>query len=171
MGGKRLEKYWADEMRSILDKYRQFEILIPSENRSGSAHCGEDGRYIESILKETLKKFLPVGIEVLSGFILKAGVKSEFSGKARKNDNDNHSSQLDIILYDTQNYPVYQRFGDTAIVLPEGVLGIISVKKCLYSDELQHEIEMLIRACKLCAFSGRKAPFLALVGMGDRSSV
>ena len=150
MGGKRLEKYWSYEVKSFLEKYRQFETLIPASKGKGAAHRGEDGRYIESILKEMLKKFLPTGIEILTGFILRAGVESDMSGKARKKDEDLHSSQLDLIIYDVQNYPVYQRFEDTAVVLPEGVLGVISVKKTLRKGEIKGEIEALKRVAKLC---------------------
>ena len=94
MGGKRLEKYWSYEVKSFLEKYRQFETLIPASKGKGAAHRGEDGRYIESILKEMLKKFLPTGIEILTGFILRAGVESDMSGKARKKDEDLHHSWI-----------------------------------------------------------------------------
>lgn len=167
MGGKRTEDYWSYEMKSLLEKYKQFETLIPASHGKGAAHRGEDGRYIESILKETLKKFLPTGIEILTGFILRAGVESDISGKARKKDGDMHSSQLDLIVYDAQEYPVYQRFEDTAVVLPEGVLGVISVKKTLRTGEIAREIEALKRAAELCSLKGRKGPFLALVSMED----
>ena len=81
MGGERIERYWAAEMRSVMEKYRQFEMLIPADSGRGAGHSGEDGRYIESILKTTLKKFLPEELEILSGFILRAGVSSPDSGK------------------------------------------------------------------------------------------
>ena len=35
MGGIRLEKYWTAEMRSVVEKYRQFETLIPSQWEKG----------------------------------------------------------------------------------------------------------------------------------------
>lgn len=63
MGGERVNNYWAMEMKSILEKYRQFETLIPAANQKGTAHREEDGRYVESILKDTLQKFLPAGVE------------------------------------------------------------------------------------------------------------
>lgn len=170
MGGTRIESYWADEMKSVLYKYHQFEKLIPSLNHEGAGHRGEDGRYVESILRETLKKFLPTGIEIFDGFILRAGVKGGNSGRARRKDADVHSSQLDLIIYDAAEYPVYQRFGDTAVVLPEGVLAVISVKKNLYLNEVNHELQMLKQAGQICAFHGKKGPFLALVGMGDKIS-
>ncbi len=167
MGGKRIEDYWSYEMKSLLEKYKQFETLIPASSGKGAAHRGEDGRYIESILKETLKKFLPAGTEILTGFILRAGVESGMSGRARKRDEDVHSSQLDLIIYDAQNYPVYQRFEDTAVVLPEGVLGVISVKKTLRTGEINKELKALKRTAELCSLKGKKGPFLALVGMED----
>lgn len=167
MGGKRIEDYWSYEMKSLLERYRQFETLIPAAEGGGAAHRGEDGRYIESILKETLKKFLPAGIEILTGFILREGIESGMSGTARKRDEDEHSTQLDLIVYNTQEYPVYQRFGDTAVVLPEGVLGVISVKKTLRKNEIAGEIEALKRTAGLCSLEGRRGPFLALVGIKD----
>ncbi len=171
MGGERARQYWSMEMKSVLAKYRQFETLIPNSSGKGAAHKGEDGRYVESILKDALQKFLPSGVEILTGFILRSGVKSDLSGKQRKKDEDKHSSQLDIIVYDSEHYPVYQRFGDTAVVLPEGVIAVISVKKTLYRNEIQHELEMLCDAAKLCAFRNRKGPFLALVSMQGEPNV
>ena len=111
---------------------------------------------------------MPTGIEILTGFILRAGVESDMSGKARRRDEDKHSTQLDMIVYDAQEYPVYQRFGDTAVVLPEGVLGVISVKKTLRKEEIVGEVEALKRAARLCSLKGREGPFLALVGMKDK---
>ena len=90
MGGERIERYWAAEMRSAIERYRQFEMLIPASSGSGAGHHGEDGRYVESILKSTLKQFLPQGLDILSGFILRAGVKSPESGKQRGKDGEEH---------------------------------------------------------------------------------
>ena len=45
MDGKRIQNYWSNEMQAMLDTYKQFQILIPAENRNGAAHNGEDGRY------------------------------------------------------------------------------------------------------------------------------
>ena len=45
---------------------------------------------------------------------------------------DSHSTQLDILIYDSAKYPIFQRFGENVIVPPEGVAGIISVKKNLH---------------------------------------
>lgn len=167
MGGIRLEKYWTAEMRSVVEKYRQFETLIPSQSGKGAAHPGEDRRYIESILRSTLKQFLPASVDVLSGFVLRAGVKGSDSVKARRKDADMNSGQLDLIVYD-MTMPVYQRFGETAVVPPEGVIAVISVKKSLYRKDLRKEFAALKTVAGLCARKGAKGPFIALVGMDDK---
>ena len=50
MDGKRIQNYWSNEMQAMLDTYKQFQILIPAENRNGAAHNGEDGRYVETLI-------------------------------------------------------------------------------------------------------------------------
>lgn len=170
MGGNRIKSLLSSEVKSALERYRQFEVLVPSGSGGGSGHPGEDGRFVESMLRSTLGQFLPKDIELLSGFVMRAGVQSPSSGSGRRKDEDEHSAQLDIIAYDTAHYPVYQRFENTAVVLPEGVVGIISVKKTLRNGDLVHEFEALRKAAALCAHSKRTAPFIALVGMDDELS-
>ena len=165
MSGERLEKYWAAEMQAVIDKYRQFEILIPSTYTKGAGHRAEDGRYVESLLKSTLKKFLPGGLEIFSGFILKVGAKSWDANSKKYVVEDKHSTQLDMIVYDKECAPVYQVFADTAVVPPEGVIAVISIKKRLYASDLKPEFTALKNVAELCAQSGKKGPFLGLVGM------
>ena len=83
---------------------------------------------------------------------------------------DSHSTQLDILIYNSAKYPVFQRFGENVIVPPEGVVGIISVKKKLHETDIVHEIEALKAASKLCRCvddndQHLRGPFLALVSM------
>lgn len=170
MDGKRVQKYWSNEMQAIIDTYIQFQTLIPAEEKNGAAHNGEDGRYVETLLREYLKRFLPSDLEVLSGFIMRPAVKTGLKSKRRKNESDAHSTQLDIIIYNTAKYPVFQRFGEYAIVPPEGVVSIISVKKHLHETDVAKEIEALRNASKLCRCYDDKGnltrgPFLALITM------
>ncbi|TMP28597.1 hypothetical protein CWB99_10470 [Pseudoalteromonas rubra] len=172
MDGERLRNYWSKEVEALLLTYKQFETLIPANGQEGAAHKGEDGRFVEDLLSEYLKKFLPNGIEILTGFILRPAVKTGGSGKKRKPDQDEHSSQLDIIIYDSMNFPVFQRFGDSVVVPPEGVVGIISVKKHLNDGDIVRECEALYQAAKLCRSlestrgkSSVRGPFLSLVSM------
>jgi len=83
MDGKRIQDYWSSEVSALLSRYRQFETLVPAPNRAGSAHAGEDGRFVEDLIREHLRQFLPKGLEVLTGFILRPAVKTGESGRER----------------------------------------------------------------------------------------
>ena len=173
MDGKRIQQYWSQEIKALIATYKQFEMLLPSEDGSGgSSHHPEDGRFVESLLKTTLEKFLPKELEVLTGFVLRAAVKTNNTNKERKGELDQHSTQIDLIVYDSANFPVYQRFGDTCIVPPEGVVALISVKKHLRNKDVANECKALKEASSLCktlntAKKARRRPYLALVSMGS----
>lgn len=173
MADARIKEYWSKEMDALLEIYKQFQTLVPAEGRAGAAHNGEDGRYVEYLIREYLKRYLPGDLEVLTGFILRPAVICGKNDRSRKRDEHEVSGQLDIIVYDTAHYPVFQRFGDSVIVPPEGVIAIISVKKHLKLPDIEHEIKMLGAAAALCPhkYEGKKkarSPFTALITMEDK---
>jgi hypothetical protein len=168
MDGKRLQEYWSKEIDALIKTYQQFERLIPDPKTDGSAHKGEDGRFFENLISEYLTKFLPNSLEVLTGFILRPGVKTGLNSRIRDDEKDSHSTQLDIIIYNSADYPIFQRFGRSAIVPPEGVIGIISVKKHLNDPDIKNECEALYEASKLCQAKNKngeslRGPFLGLI--------
>ncbi len=183
MADDRLKLYWSREMEALLDTYNQFQTLIPAQGRAGAAHPGEDGRYVEYLLKEYLKRYLPRDLEVLTGFILRPAVKCGNNDRCRCKDEHEASGQLDILVADTAHFPVYQRFGDSVILPPEGVAGILSVKKHLRRSDLIHECQMLAKASALCPHTRgeetdaadpakrkqkpARSPFTALITMED----
>lgn len=155
--GQRIRDFFNNECKSLLATYRNIENLIPSSQKAGSAHIAEEGRYIESILRAFLNKHLPKELEAFSGFIIRPATKvGDHDRERRQKEEDQHSNQLDIIVYDSTNYPIYERFEEFAIVPPEGVVGIISVKKNLYENQIQDELENLSKAAQLCVFKNRK---------------
>jgi len=176
MDGERLRKFWNQEVRALLAVYRQFETLVPSPRGAGAGHPGEDGRYVETLIRSYLQQYLPQELEVLTGFILRPAVKLGLQNRGRKRDEDQHSSQLDIIIYDTSTYPVFQRMGETVIVPPEGVVAILSVKKTLRDNDIETESRALMEASKICRCDEsvpekrRRGPFLVLVAAGSKLS-
>lgn len=173
MDGQRLQVFWNQEVKSLLAVYRQFETLLPNPNTAGAEHRGEDGRYVETLVRSYLQKYLPKDLEVLTGFILRPAVKLGGNDRSRKGDEDRHTAQLDIIIYDSGAYPVFQRMGDTVIVPPEGVVAIVSVKKTLRDAEIAEECSALMEASRACRCDEsvpekrRRGPFLALVSTGS----
>lgn len=170
LDGQRVRQYLGQEVRSLLEAYRQFETLLPSSSSQGAAHRGEDGRYIESLVRTYLKRLLPTSLEVATGFILRPAVKTGNNGRERKGEADAHSSQLDVLVYDSINFPVFQRFGDNIIVPPEGVVAVISIKKNLRDRDVILECQALRQAARLCRLldasnQPMRGPFLALLGV------
>lgn len=55
MDGECIREYWSNEIRALLDTYKQFQVLIPAKDKNGADHNGEDGRYVEILLREYLK--------------------------------------------------------------------------------------------------------------------
>lgn len=143
MDGKRIQEYLSSEAKALLAVYRQFQTLLPDPTQDAASHKGEDGRYIESLIKEYLKKHLPKDLEVVTGFILRPAVKTGTQNRNRASETDTHSTQLDIIVYDSSHYPIFQRFGDNVIVPPEGVIAIISVKKKFNDGDFVSEVTAL----------------------------
>ena len=170
MDGTRIQKYFQQEALSMLDAYKNFETLIPSPKGAGAEHKGEDGRFVENLIRSFLSKYLPKELEVLTGFIVRPAVKVGKSDKSRRNEKDSHSTQLDIIIYNSAHYPVFLRSNDTVIVPPEGVICIISVKKTLNDGDIEHELCALKEASKLCRTTGLRGPYLALVSMDNNIS-
>lgn len=173
MDGRRLQDFWNQEVLALLSVYRQFETLLPNPTAEGAAHRGEDGRYIEALLRSYLQKYLPKDLEVLTGFILRPAVKTGKNTRNRKNETDQHSSQLDIIVCDTGTYPVFQRMGETVIVPPEAVIAVLPVKKKLRDADVAAECQALATVGQICRSDEgepekrRRGPFLALVGAGS----
>lgn len=172
MDGKRIQDYWSSEVDALVKTYKQFEILIPAPTSAGSQHSGEDGRFVEDLVREYLSRYLPKDLEVLTGFILRPAVKTGENGFERRTDADQHSTQLDIVVFDSGMYPIFQRFGNSVIVPPEGVIAIVSVKKHLYDGDIQSECEKLFSAATLCQTLGSndrndkvRGPYLALVSV------
>jgi hypothetical protein len=163
MDGGRLRNYWNQEIAALLAAYHQFEILVPSPDTAGADHPGEDGRFVEELLRTYLRKYLPGDLEVLTGFILRPAVKAGLD-TTRRSEADQHSGQLDIIVFDSARYPMFQRFGESVIVPPEGVVAVLSVKKTIRDPHIESECKALAIASKLCRQSGVRGPFLALVG-------
>ena len=87
MDGKRIQQLFKQEVLSMLEVYRNFETLIPSSKGKGAEHKGEDGRFVENLIRSFLVSHLPKELEVLTGFIVRPAVKkgeAKSSGQAQR---------------------------------------------------------------------------------------
>jgi hypothetical protein len=161
--GLRVREFFQIEAETLLGRYRIIETLLPNANARGAAHPGEEGRYIESLLRSFLNKHLPANLRAVSGFILCPSTKTGVQNVERLREyQDRHSRQLDVIVYDFDAYPVFEQFEEFCIVPPEGVIGVISVKKTLYNRDIEKEVRALKDAADLCHHNKRRGPFSGL---------
>lgn len=174
MKGERVRQFFNSETKALLALYKNIETLIPAPKKRGSGNVAEEGRYIESILRSFLNKHLPNDLKAYSGFILRPATKTGNHDRSRRqNELDQHSQQIDIIVYDHKNYPVFETFEEFAIVPPEGVVGIISVKKNLYYNQISDELESLMNAAELCRVKTNnekimRGPSTCLIGFSNQ---
>lgn len=144
-------------------RFRTVEALLPSSHAAGAAHTAEEGRHVESLLRNLLNEHLPAELRAYSGFILRPATKIGDRDLDRLSEGDKRSTQLDIIVYNRARFPIYEQFEEFAVVPPEGVVGVISVKKTLYLSALGHEIQALIEAARTCRGApGERGPHLGV---------
>ena len=105
-------------------------------NLIADANWGEEGRYKEAILRNTIKKFLPSHISIGTGFIL----KDRRNLYDRPLERDDVSNQIDIIFYNNTCPPLFFE-GDFIITNSTNVKGIIEVKSTIDSVKLRNSIK------------------------------
>ncbi len=92
------------ELEALRDRVRNFSVATP--------HWPTDGEWKESVLRATLRGYLPSNIQALRGFAV---------SPARG------TGQIDILLYDSRK-PVLFRDGDLVFATADAILGIVEVK-------------------------------------------
>lgn len=108
------------------------EIFVDEEGTL--IHPGEFGMYREKIVSELLKPFLPSKLAVGTGFII--------------TNQNNISTQCDIIIYDKENTPIIEN-GEQRFFPIESVVGVIEVKSVLTKQELKKSLQKLAKIKKL----------------------
>lgn len=164
--GKTIRDYFEIEAASIYNRFKSIEAILPNSKGKGSIHTGEEGRFVESLIRNFLNKHLPKDLIAISGFIIKPATKTGKNNYSRvDNEFDKHSSQLDIIVYDQARFPVYERFDEFGIVPPEGVIAILSIKKNLRIRDIDPELKALKNSAKLCDEKDNRPPFTSLFSL------
>ncbi|SJZ67756.1 hypothetical protein SAMN04488128_1011157 [Chitinophaga eiseniae] len=122
----------ADELKI---KSNKINLLV--------SHNQTVGNYRELLLRDLLKKHLPLKFSIATGFI------------------QGFSRQLDIIIYDSQNFPIAFNEGNLVVIQQEAVRAVIEVKTTLDSTTLFETLEMFheislpgFRSTKLPIFTG-----------------
>ncbi|MCK4308317.1 hypothetical protein KAW50_08840 [candidate division WOR-3 bacterium] len=129
---KEFQKSITRELDTIKNRVR---------NLIGDAHWGEEGRYKEAILRNSIKRFLPSNLSIGTGFVV--------SGYNRRNVEEiKVSNQIDIIVFDN-TCPVLFCEGDFVITTRRNVRAIIEVKTRIRNADLSDIIPKSINNGRL----------------------
>jgi hypothetical protein len=104
--------------RRLLAQADLFSTLTDHPSLLGSAR--------ERALAELLREVVPRRLEILTGAI----ARLDGTGEPRA-----ATSQIDLMVVDTMDYPTILRAGETAIVLPQSVRAVVEVKSDLGKGE------------------------------------
>lgn len=113
------------------------------------AHDPSLGNYKERLLKTVIADFIPKRYEVGTGFVLfptqqLQEVSEALARTAEVQATHEVSKQLDIIVYDSSNFPVVFRDEDFVVVRPEAVNAIIEVKGSLDQPSTTSVVDLFI---------------------------
>lgn len=144
-----IENYFKslnDEITSLKNRIR---------NYIGLRHLPTDGIWKESVIRTILKRHLPDNIGVGQGFII---------------DNNNISTQIDILLYD-KNEPLLFKDGDFIITTANASLGAIEVKTNLKKNEIKEQLDKLARVSSMLFEANKSNTFIGLFSYEKPNSV
>ena len=111
---------------SVADSFvEEFNYRVEQLSRLTN-HPGSKGRFVELLLINLLKKYLPKKYDFASGFYCSINPKVKEA-----------SQQLDIICYDHLNFPLLFNCNEFVVVSPYAVKGLIEVKSVMTSDSIE----------------------------------
>lgn len=109
----------------------EFELKVEQLKRIIS-HKPSLGRFIELLMLDLLKKYLPQKYSYSSGFIYSMSPTQE----------DLNYPQLDIICYDRNEYPIIFNVEEFVVVVPKSVKGVLEIKTHINTDALRKLIKL-----------------------------
>ncbi len=98
-------------------------------------HPGEFGTHREQICKDYLRSFIPVRLDMGSGFII--------------TDKGDVSTQVDILIYDRNNTPLIENSEKQRFFPVETVVGIVEIKSNLSKMDFKAALNKLAKSKKL----------------------
>lgn len=124
---------WSNELNSRADRVR---------NIIGDRHWLSDGYHKEAIVRDFLKRYLPVHLMIGTGFI-KTSVPEDLC-----------SPEIDILICDWSLHPAIFNESDIQIVPPASVIAYIQSKSSFSSSTLNYGLENIFDT--QCAVLERK---------------
>jgi len=120
------------EFRIVLNSYTNLLNSLRNNIKHllGKSQNYWSGIYRESLIKDVLRKFVPQGVAIDTGFI--------YGYDKKKN-----SDQLDIIIWNSSKHSPVYKTNDFVVLSAESVISVISVKSRLVTKEIEDGLSNL----------------------------
>jgi len=116
-------------------------------------HWLTDGEWKESVIRQILRRHLPITVNVGRGFVVTASATSH---------------QLDVLIFKSSK-PVLFRDGDLAFVTPDAVVGIVEVKSSVTPKSFSEAAKKLASDIQLVRKHPNFRAFAALFAFKENS--
>ena len=125
-----------EKIEIFINSFRNTSRAVFFDEKSKKLiHPGEFGVYREKVVKDFLKFFIPQNLEIGSGFII--------------SQNDEVSSQCDIVIFDKSITPLIQSSELQTFYPAETVVGIGEIKSVMSKTELADAVRKLAKIKKI----------------------
>lgn len=131
-------KFYLNSISAELNsKSNQVRDLI------GDRHWLSDGKHKEKILIDVIRRFLPSGYVVGSGFVVSRTSPGHIS------------REQDVLIFDTRTEPILFKCDDLIISTGEALVAAIAVKTKFEKKEIKDSVKTLLTAREVCSSSCR----------------
>ena len=147
-----LADFFSSQAQLMLMQYRNIEELLgpPDSNWSWP------GEHCETLLREAIQRHLPPSLVVCKGYI---------HGAVKQNNEIHRSPEIDILIYNREEFPPLFTMDQFAIVRPDSVVAAIQVKRTLSGDTLAKAVKNVVDAKKHVFETSEFSDFLTIQKM------
>lgn len=142
---KGLMEFYSSQADLLLKQYNNIEQLL--------GPAGSDwtwpGEHCETLLREAIQRILPPSLRVGKGYVY--GTRKTENGIER-------SPEIDILIYDADQFAPVFSMGQFVIVRAESVRAVVQVKRTLDANTLKKAVDNVVSAKQhvlaTCQFNG-----------------
>lgn len=131
--GKGLIQFYSSQAELLLKQYQNIEQLLGP----AVSDWTWPGEHCETLLREAIQRTLPPSLQVGKGYVY---------GTRKTNGGVERSPEIDLLIYDVNQFAPIFSMGQFVIVRAESVRAVIQVKRTLDASTLKKAVENVVMA-------------------------
>ena len=156
-----IREFASRQTREVIEKTKQLAYWLDG------FHYPSEGENFEYIIRSYLRKRIPRRFEISTGFV--STVIQKYDTHRQLKHTRKTSSQFDIIIWDSLNYPTLVQADDFVILPPEAVVSIIEITKSLDQKKLKKDLEKFDSLYGLYSHERQEfKPYTAILALSSR---